>query len=57
MCVDLSPPASPSAVLHDVEIAYPIMLVWGWWHVSYRQVACEFSLTEGSLLGTHCINA
>src|SRR5260221_8960433 len=26
MCVDLSPPAPPSAVLHDVEIADPIML-------------------------------
>src|SRR5260370_23346614 len=26
MCVDLSPPAPPSAVLHDVQIADPIML-------------------------------
>jgi hypothetical protein len=26
MCVDVSPPAPPSAVLHDVEIADPIML-------------------------------
>jgi len=26
VCVDLSPPASPSALLHDVEIADPIML-------------------------------
>src|SRR5713101_3061198 len=26
MCVDLSPPAPPSAVLHDIEMADPIML-------------------------------
>ena len=26
MCVDLSPPAPPSAGLHDAEIADPIML-------------------------------